>query len=195
MNMDQELKVYFKIAFIAFILIFVIHVLSSIWFFIVNIEQRWVQNMDFMYVSQEKAYHGFFEGQESFTTKYLLFMYTGFYVFGVGEVVPRASESEFMFAFILLSLCTILNAIIIGIMTSFIEELSSKSSKLANKINLTNTAMLNLNLRRDLKNKILKYIHQTHTTSQLQQELENFMKQISPDFKRRVTREVFITLV
>lgn len=115
--------------------------------------------MDFMYVSQEKAYHGFFEGQESFTTKYLLFMYTGFYVFGVGEVVPRASESEFMFAFILLSLCTILNAIIIGIMTSFIEELSSKSSKLANKINLTNTAMLNLNLRRDLKNRILKYIH------------------------------------
>ena len=151
--------------------------------------------MDFMYVSQEKAYHGFFEGQESFTTKYLLFMYTGFYVFGVGEVVPRASESEFMFAFILLSLCTILNAIIIGIMTSFIEELSSKSSKLANKINLTNTAMLNLNLRRDLKNRILKYIHQTHTTSQLQQELENFMKQISPDFKRKVTREVFITLV
>ena len=84
--------------------------------------------------------------------------------------------SSMMEPIVIVIVGALVGTIIIGIMTSFIEELSSKSSKLANKINLTNTAMLNLNLRRDLKNRILKYIHQTHTTSQLQQELENFMK-------------------
>ena len=71
-------------------------------------------------------------------------MYTGFYLFGVGEVVPRASSGEFFVAFVLFSICTIINAVIIGYMTSYIDELNRKEAELAEKINATNTAMLNL---------------------------------------------------
>ena len=75
-----------------------------------------------------------------------MLLYTGFFIFGVGEIVPRTGDSEFLVAIILCSLCTIFNALIIGYMTSYMEELNRKSAELSEKLNLTNTAMLNLNL-------------------------------------------------
>jgi len=50
-------------------------------------------------------------------------MYTAFYIFTVGEIVPRATTSEFMYSFLLESVCTIVNAIIIGYMTTYMSEL------------------------------------------------------------------------
>lgn len=79
-------------------------------------------------------------------------LYTAFYVFTVGEIVPRASSTEFFVSFMLESVCTIINAIIIGYMTAYMDELNRKSAELSAKINLTNTAMINLGLSRPLKN-------------------------------------------
>lgn len=109
--------------------------------------------------------------------------------------MPRASSLEFFSGFVLCSLCTIFNAVIIGYMTSYMEELSKKTAELNEKLNLTNTAMLNLNLSRPLKTQITQYIYQTHTTKQLQNELTGFMNQISPVYKRKVTKESFKELV
>lgn len=151
--------------------------------------------MDFMYGGQSQAYQGFFEGDAAFWRQYFVLLYTGFYIFGVGEIVPRSSEIEFLSAFLLCSLCTIFNAVIIGYMTSYTEELNRKSVELAEKLNLTNTAMINLKLTAGLKLQITAYIYQTHTTEQLQKELTNFMSQISPIYKRKVTKETFKNLV
>ena len=81
--------------------------------------------------------------------------------------MPRSSELEFASAFILCSLCTIFNAVIIGYMTSYTSDLNRKSAELSDKLNLTNTAMLNLKLTRPLKANITAYIYQTHTTKLL----------------------------
>ena len=89
---------------------------------------------------------------------------------------------------------TSFNAVIIGYMASYTEELSKKSQELNSKLNQTNTAMLNLNLSPRLKTEILQYIYQTHTTKQLQSELTKFMTQISPIYKRKVTKESFKAL-
>lgn len=124
-----------------------------------------------------------------------MLLYTGFYLFGVGEVVPRAGSFEFFSGFVLCSICTIFNAVIIGYMASYTEELSKKTKDLNDKLNQTNTAMLNLNLSRNLKTQILQYIYQTHTTEQLQNEYTKFMTQISPVYKRKVTKETFKELV
>jgi len=99
--------------------------------------------------------------------KYMVLLYTGYYVFGVGDLVPRASSFEYFSGFFICSLNTIVNAVIIGYMTSYMEELSKKSVELSEKLNLTNTSMLNLNLSSGLKNEIKQYIYQTHTTKQL----------------------------
>jgi len=76
--------------------------------------------------------------------QYLVLLYTGFFIFGVGEVVPRSSNLEFAAAIFLCSACTIFNALIIGLMTGYLEELNKNSVELNEKLNLTNTAMLNL---------------------------------------------------
>jgi len=94
-------------------------------------------------------------------------LYTAYYVFTVGEIVPRASSAEFGFSFLLESICTIVNAIIIGYMTAYMEELNKKSKELSEKINLSNTAMINLRLTDELIAEISKYIYNTHTTKNL----------------------------
>ena len=112
--------------------------------------------MDFMYNGEEKAYQGYFEGDDTWWRQHLVMLYTAYYVFTVGEIVPRASSAEFGFSFLLESICTIVNAVIIGYMTTYMEELNNKSKELSEKINLTNTAMINLQLSPDLKFKISK---------------------------------------
>ena len=110
-------------------------------------------------------------------------LYTAFYVFTVGEIVPRADEVEFATSFLLESVCTIVNAIIIGYMTAYMDELSRKSAELSAKINLTNTAMINLGLTRPLKTDISKYIYNTHTTKNLQNEMTGFLEQLKPNLR------------
>lgn len=159
LDTEQEIKVYLKILMMTIILLVFIHVLSCIWFLVVSKQERWVQNMDFMYAADSQAYQGFHEGDDVFWRKYFVLLYTGFYIFGVGEIVPRVDASEFFSAFLLCSFCTIINALIIGYMTSYVEELNKKTAELSEKLNLTNTAMLNLNLSRGLKKEITQYIY------------------------------------
>ena len=102
--------------------------------------------MDFMYNGEEWAYQGYFEGDKAWWRQHLVMLYTAYYVFTVGEIVPRATSYEFLFSFLLESVCTIVNAVIIGYMTTYMEELNAESRNLSEKINLTNTAMINLDL-------------------------------------------------
>ena len=64
-----------------------------------------------------------------------MLLYTGFYLFGVGEVVPRQGPEEFFAAFIFCSLNTIFNAVIIGYMTAYMEALSQDSQLLNERLN------------------------------------------------------------
>ena len=47
------------------------------------------------------------------------------------------------------------------------DELNKKSAEFSAKINLTNTAMINLGLTPELKIDINKYIYKSHTTDNL----------------------------
>jgi hypothetical protein len=44
-------------------------------------------------------------------------------------------------------------------MTSYAEEMNKQTAELSEKLNFTNTAMLNLNLSPDLKTQITQYIY------------------------------------
>ena len=114
-------------------------------------------------------------------------LYTAYYVFTVGEIVPRATSTEFGISFLLESVCTIVNAVIIGYMTTYMEELNAESRKLSEKINLTNTAMINLKLSPKLKNDISRYIYNTHTTRKLQDELTQFLAAVKPTLRQAIT--------
>ena len=153
-NAPQNIKVYLQMARMFLFILIALHLLACGWHYVVAIDQGWVQNMDFMYVAQDRAYQSYWEDAEgedtNFVRAYFVGLYTGFYLFGVGEVVPRETAVEFLVAFALLAVCTIFNAVLIGYMASYADELTKDSRTFQEKMNLTNTAMLNLDLKRDL---------------------------------------------
>jgi len=69
------------------------------------------------------------------------------------------------------------------------EELNKESSEYSKKISLCNTAMLNINLSNALKAEILQFVMSTHYTRKLQAEYEDFMKDLTPANKTKVTCE------
>ena len=153
-NLPYDQKIMIKIILMSFAIVIVLHMFSAAWFYIVAENQRWVHNMDFMYNGQDTAYQPYFESDETdttFTRRYLILMYTGFYLFGVGEVVPRSSWIEFLGAFMLLSISQLANAAIIGFLLTYLEELNKDVSEYSKKISLCNTAMLNLKLSKPLR--------------------------------------------
>lgn len=99
------------------------------------------------------------DSHDSFWRRYAIMMYTGFYLFGVGEVVPRSTWYEFAGAFFLLSLSQIANAAIIGVLLSYLEDLNIEASTVSAKVSLVNTAMLNLELSKGLKTDVMEFIN------------------------------------
>ena len=116
-------------------------------------------------------------------------MYTGFYLFGMGEVVPRSSDLEFFGAFLILAFSQIANAAIIGFILTYMEELNKESSEYSKKLSLCNTAMLNMKLSTELKADVIKFVIATHHTKKLQNEYEEFMKDLTPYYRSQVTSE------
>lgn len=107
-------------------------------------------------------------------------MYTGFYLFGMGEVVPRSNYIEFLGAFTILAFSQIANAAIIGFILTYMEELNKESSEYSKKLSLCNTAMLNLKLSTKLKAEIITFVMSTHNTKKLQEEYESFVGSLTP---------------
>ena len=121
-------------------------------------------------------------------------MYTGFYLFGVGEVVPRSSRAEFAAAFLLLAFSQIANAAIIGFILTYLEDINKESSEYSKKISLCNTAMLNLKLSTPLKTDIIKFVMSTHHTKKLQNDNEEFMQLLTPSFREKVIGEMMYAI-
>lgn len=82
--------------------------------------------MDFIWAGTQPTYEVYFQTDP--LKQYLLNYYTGFYLFGVGEVVPRETN-EFITATFILIMSAIVNAIIIGNMAIHSEELSRKATE------------------------------------------------------------------
>ena len=96
-------------------------------------------------------------------TAFVLFMYELYVIihwsYTSTHVSSVPTKIKCVPPFILCSACTIANAVIIGYMTSYTEELNKKSAELSEKLNLINTAMLNLKLSSNLKGQITEYIY------------------------------------
>jgi len=86
-NSDVETKVGLKIIAVIAAVVLIMHCLACIWFYVTRIEQIWRLNMDFIWNPLSIMFEIYFP--ESVWRQYLLSLYTAFYLFGVGEVVPQ----------------------------------------------------------------------------------------------------------
>ena len=75
--------------------------------------------------------------------KYLTSIYTSFYLFGVGEVVPR-NTIENLLSIGLLVLSSLVNGFVIGNMALYLIELEKNNKEFQRKLDIANTAMHSL---------------------------------------------------
>ena len=98
--------------------------------------------MDFIWFGTPHVYDVYYSGG---TRSYLISLYIGFFLFGVGEVCPR-EQGEIIIAIPILILSSIANGLIIGNMALYISELNKKNADFQSKMDTVNTAMKTLNL-------------------------------------------------
>ena len=73
--------------------------------------------------------------------------------------------------------------------------MNRKSAKFQNKLDSINSAMKNIKLPELIQHKVQDYITSTQSTLDHQQEMEVFMKLISPTLRLEVTRHIFSVVV
>ena len=104
--------------------------------------------MDFIWSVNSLRFEIYFP--ENWVRQYFLALYTSFYLFGVGEVVPQTTL-ETILAIAILLVFLVVNNLVLGLFSIYAEELSHKAAILQKKIDLTNTAMSNLALPKELR--------------------------------------------
>lgn len=62
-------------------------------------------------------------------------------------------------------------------------------------IDVANTAMDNIHLPGELRQKVREYFQKVQTTQSQQDELDKFLEQISPSLKMKVQSQIFSTVL
>ena len=86
LNISQEIKALMKIIYLAFQMFFYIHASACLWYYVVSKNESWIPNMDFIWFGTPHVYDVYYS---DVFRRYLISLYIGFYLFGVGEVCPR----------------------------------------------------------------------------------------------------------
>ena len=172
LNISQEIKALMKIINLAFQMFLYIHVMACLWYYIVSKNESWIPNMDFIWFGTPHVYDVYYS---DIGRSYLISLYIGFYLFGVGEVCPR-EQLEIVVAIPILIFSSIANGLIIGNMALYISELNKKNAAFQEKMDTVNTAMKTLTLSSDLRREVTEYFITTNSTSELQRELNEFMR-------------------
>lgn len=163
LNTGQEIKAACKVVFLVLMMVFYIHWMACLWNGVVMQKEQWIPNMDFIWYPEPQIYDYY---SSPWHRTYAISLYIGYYLFGVGEVCPRA-QLEILVAIPILIFSSIINGLIIGNMALFIHELNKKNADFQKKMDTMNTAMKTLNISKDLRREVIEFFITTDSTSSL----------------------------
>ena len=86
MNNSQEVKSLGKIAMLCAIMLIYINLMGCIWNYFVVQDEEWIPNKDFVWIGTPQIYEYYYM---DWSKRFLVSLYIGYYLFGVGEVCPR----------------------------------------------------------------------------------------------------------
>jgi hypothetical protein len=89
------------------------------------------------------------------------------------EIGPRTIQT-LVFVSTVLIIGAMVNANIFGNMAVIIQEMNKKDSRFQEKIDIANTAMKNLNIKKELQDKVINYLLYTQSNRDQQKELQEF---------------------
>lgn len=183
LSVKQITKTYLKTVQLLFNILLYIHLQACIWWLIVNVERNWVPNMDFIFFSTTVF-------KEGIWYQYWSSMYHSVMLFGVNEMAARTTWVLIMSSFIML-LSAMVNANMMGQVAVLIGDMSKKSVKFQKQQDICNTAMTNMLIPQMTRTKVREYLLNTQSTQDQQEELNNFLKNISPSLRFKVSIHIF----
>lgn len=127
-------------------------------------------------------------------SQFMMGIYMGYFMQTDGEIVPRVVH-EFLYATLLLLLGQIFFSYVMGEIANQQAEMGKEDYELQRKIDLTNSAMKNLQVDRALWRDVSIYVMNTHATQKKQIELTSFLDSISPSIRVKCTSLIFMKLV
>lgn len=125
MNYTMENKAVFKVIYLILVMTLYIHINACVWYYIIKEEEIWVPNLDFIHFGTPMIYDYYSDNPGR---QYLTSLYTSFYLFGVGEVVPRTTI-ENLVSIILLVVSSNFNGFVIGNMALYLIELEKNNKE------------------------------------------------------------------
>ena len=125
LNTSQRTKAAYKVIYLIFMMFMFIHIMGCLWNYIVQQNETWIPNSDFIWFGNHQIYGYYYD---DWLKSYIGSLYLAFYLFGVGEVTPR-TQAEVLVAIAVLILSSILNGLIIGNMALYMNELNKKNAE------------------------------------------------------------------
>jgi hypothetical protein len=170
-----------------YFLVLYLHLTGCLWFMIHNTYQEWIPSQDYMNVGTT-----LYSENESY--KYLHSIYYSVQMLSGNEIGPRTVISLIYVSSIMI-LGAMVNANIFGNMAVIIQEMNKKAHRFQEKIDIANTAMKNLGIKKELQAKVINYLLYTQSNRDQQHELEAFREMISPSLQMEVTKYIFIDII
>jgi hypothetical protein len=150
---------------------------------IISVEKDWVPTMDYIFYSTTLYNEGLY-------WKYWNSMYHSVMLFGVNEMASRSMFVLIASSFIML-FSAMVNANVIGQVAVLIGDMSKKSVKFQQQVDTANTAMKNMGISNEMQKKVREFLLNTQSTQDQQEELDGFLKNISPSLRLKVLAHIF----
>lgn len=183
LNVSQLAKTYLKTAQLLFNLMLFIHLQACIWWLVITIQETWVPTMDYIFFSTTLY-------NEGIGVQYWSSMYHSVMLFGVNEMASRTTLVLVTSSFIML-FSAMVRANLIGQVAVLIGDMSKKSMKFQRQQDTSNTAMQNMQIPGVTRRKVREYLLNTQSTQDQQEELNDFLKNISPSLRFEVSVYIF----
>lgn len=116
-------------------------------------------------------------------------MYHAVLILGNNDIGPRGSF-QLVFVATLLFAGAIINANIFGNIAVLLQQLNRKATKFQEKVESANAAMKNLAIPEKIQLEVQRFLDYTQSTSDHQQELNNFLSMIPPSLNEVVVRHI-----
>jgi CRP-like cAMP-binding protein len=187
MNLRDDIKMSLKLVKLVFFLVMYIHCQGCLWHIIVQGNEEWIPPLDYVFVTTEIY-------DDTVSMKYFNAVYHSTLLLAGNDIGPRG-DFQLFFCVATLLICAIINANIFGNLAVLVSALNRKATKFQDKLDTVNTAMKNMKLPEDTQKNVQNYIMSTQSTLDHQQEMDAFLKMISPSLRLEVTKHIFSMIV
>ena len=145
-----------KLAKLLFFLLVYLHMAGCGWFLIIKQSRVWVPPVDYLEGSTV-----FYES--ALVNQYFMSFYTSCQFLTSNDYFP-SEDLEILYACCCCLAGALLNANLFGQLAVLVQNLNRKAAALQKKIDISNTAMTNMQLPKDIQEQVFAFIKSTHSS-------------------------------